>query len=74
MTEANVDEWWAVAKEYLDAVWSDENERERAFGVLINHSTKKEMLPNMSPSIVKSRIIDDGLKKSFRALADPAHH
>ena len=71
MTQENVDQWWSVAKEYLDNTWNDEVERERVFLPLINCSVKDVEDIKHAPATVRKRIIDDRLKKSFKALAAP---
>lgn len=67
LTTANADAWWAVAKEWLDEQW-DANRRQ--FLPLIRHLK----LDNdaYTQSYVRKQVIDDSLKKAFKALATPA--
>jgi hypothetical protein len=64
MTGANVDRWWAVAKRWMDEQWSSNRE---LFTPLIKHLRLNN--PRFTPSIVKRQVIDDSLKKAFKALA-----
>jgi hypothetical protein len=64
MTAKNVDAWWAVAKQWMDEQWSSNNE---LFIPLIKHL--KLQNPKFTPSTVKRQVIDDSLKKAFKALA-----
>ncbi len=64
MTKANAGEWWAVAKFLLDEIWKKNRE---AFSHLIRHLDLDD--PNYTPSLVRKQVIDDSLKKVFKALA-----
>lgn len=67
LTTRNVDAWWRVAKIWLDEQW-DTNRK--LFEPLIKHLK----LDNRAfrPSDVRGRVIDDSIKKAFKALAIPA--
>jgi len=64
MTENNKDQWWSVAKQWMDEQWVD---NPHFFEPLIGHLN----LGNAAykPSLVRSQVIDDSLKKAFMALA-----
>lgn len=64
MTKANASAWWSVAKMFLDELWVNQPEK---FRPLIAHLRLGD--PSYTPSLVRSRVIDDGLKKAFKALA-----
>jgi hypothetical protein len=64
MTERNADHWWAVAKVYLDEQWG---KNYKTFAPLIQHLDLAN--PNFKPSLVRKQVIDDSLKKAFKALA-----
>jgi hypothetical protein len=61
------DKWWALAKVLLDELWE---ERRETFKPLIRHLKFDEGLH--TPSLVRKQVIDDSLKKAFKALAVPA--
>ena len=65
MTPENADEWWSVAKVWLDEQWEANRE---SFEPLIRHL--KLDSAKQTPSLVKRQVIDDSLKKAFKALAD----
>jgi hypothetical protein len=65
MTPENVDEWWSVAKVWVDEQWESNRE---SFEPLIRHL--KLDSAKQTPSLVKKQVIDDSLKKAFKALAD----
>jgi hypothetical protein len=67
MTTANVTDWWNVAKVAVDEHWELHL---RNFSPLIKHLGLGGR--NITPSLVKKQVIDDSLKKAFRALAVPA--
>jgi hypothetical protein len=63
ITSENVNDWWSVAKTWMDEQWVTHNE---FFKPLIKQL--KLDCPNYTPSMVKRRVIDDSLKKAFKAL------
>jgi len=63
MTSSNVPEWWSVAKTWMDEQWEIHHE---FFDPLIKHLKLDD--ENFTPSMVKRRVIDDSLKKAFKAL------
>jgi hypothetical protein len=70
MTKANSTEWWSVAKDYLYERW---DKAQKEFKPLITHLRFKYPI-ELSPkapyeSNIKSRVIDNGLKEAFIALA-----
>ena len=67
MTAANVGRWWAVAKLWMDEQWESNRD---LFRPLIKHLKLDN--PQYTESMVKSRVIDDSLKKAFKALVAPA--
>lgn len=64
MTKANASAWWSVAKVFLDELWGNQPAK---FRPLIAHL--KLGAPYLTPSLVRSRVIDDSLKKAFKALS-----
>lgn len=72
MTKRNCAEWWKVAKDYLYERW---DKAQQEFGPLLKHLGFKYpiQLSSATPyeSMIKSRVINDHLKKAFIALAEP---
>jgi hypothetical protein len=70
MTKRNSQDWWKVAKVYLYERW---NKAQKEFKPLIKHLGFKypiELSSNVPyESVIKSRVIDNGLKDAFMALA-----
>lgn len=64
MTPENADEWWSVAKVWVDEQWEANR---NSFEPLISHL--KLDIAKQTPSLVKRQVIDDSLKKAFKALA-----
>jgi hypothetical protein len=63
ITSQNVGDWWSVAKIWMDEQW----EANKAFfNPLIKHLGLHKRA--LYPSEVKRRVIDDSLKKAFKAL------
>ena len=72
MTPNNVDDWWKVAKAWLDEQW--ELNRDNAFAPLIEHLKHfRDDYKKLTPSLVKRQVVDDSLKKAFKSLAQPGH-
>lgn len=65
MTPNNSDQWWRVAKVLIDQLWV---ERQEMFRYLAER--RKCDLQVHTPSLSKSRIIDDSLKKAFKGLSE----
>ncbi|MEI8290953.1 MAG: hypothetical protein WCH99_15925 [Verrucomicrobiota bacterium] len=59
----NVDEWWSVAKTWMDEQWEANHD---FFHPLIKHLGLNRRA--LYQSEVKRRVIDDSLKKAFKAL------
>ena len=70
MTKRNSQDWWEVAKIYLYERWDKAQEE---FEPLIKHVGFEYpiLLSGSWPyeSMIKSRVIDNGLKEAFMALA-----
>ena len=68
MNKDNWPNWWKVARLFLSEQW-DQNQK--AFRLLIAASKREELLkpPTNKPSLVKSYIIDQVLKREFETLA-----
>jgi hypothetical protein len=64
MMRANAPDWWRVAKVWIDEQWEI---RREVFEPLIRHLKLSDK--NFTPSLVKKQVIDDSLKKAFKALA-----
>ena len=64
MTKKNAKDWWSVAKAWMDEQWEIHHE---LFAPLIKRLELDDK--NFTPSMVKRRVIDDSLKKAFKALA-----
>lgn len=67
MTKANWGDWWKLAKVWVDEQWETNRE---SFLPLIARRSKLDPVLH-TPSMVKSQVIDDGLKKAFKGLAIP---
>ena len=72
MTKSNSADWWKVAKVYLYERW---DKAQKEFKPLIKHLGFKYPIELSSKvpyeSMIKSRVIDNGLKDAFIALARP---
>jgi hypothetical protein len=64
LTKTNADDWWTVAKVWLDEQWEL---NQKVFTPLIR-SLKMDS-PIYTPSLKKRRVVDDSLKKAFKSLA-----
>lgn len=65
MTEDTAVDWWVIAKVLIDHKWKH---NQADFATLIKLLNLKE-LAKSKPAIVKRRVVDDSLKKAFKALA-----
>ncbi len=66
MTSRNAEAWWKTAKVWIDEQW-DLSTRVETFGPLVLHLHLDNQA--YTSSIVKRQVIDDSLKKAFKALA-----
>jgi len=68
ITGQNVEDWWKVAKVFLDERWELDI---TTFDPLIDHSRHRDQLtpPRNKPGVVKNSIINQNLKGAFVRLA-----